>query len=117
VIERARSGQRQTHAEIKGTIDKIKWVKAAAAGSKPERGSSKKRSKVECPTAPDQETLLAEKWNNMLWEIAFYVLRRDGVFDTNNDEWRLLIGRAKASFEAVATAAGLVPDRLLSPAA
>jgi hypothetical protein len=49
----------------------------------------------------------------MLWEIAFYVLRRDGRIDPNNDEWRLLVGRAEASLEAVATAAGLVPDRLL----
>ena len=41
VIERAKSGERQTHAEIKGKIDEIKRVKATAAGIKPQRGSSK----------------------------------------------------------------------------
>jgi hypothetical protein len=49
VIECAKSGERQTHAEIKGKIEKIKRVKAAAAGIKPERGSSKKRTKAEGP--------------------------------------------------------------------
>jgi hypothetical protein len=113
VIERAKSGERQAHAKIKGTIDKIKTAKATAAGIKPQRGSSKKSPKAEGPTAPDQETLIAEEWKRMLWEIAFYVLQRDGRIDPNNDEWRLLVGRAKASLEAVATAAGLVPDSLL----
>jgi hypothetical protein len=106
VIERARSGQRQAHAAIKGTIDKIKRAKAPAAGIKPERDSSKRHTKVEGPTAPDEETLLVENWNNMLWEIALYVLRRDGRVDPNNQEWRLLIVRARASFEAM-------PDRFL----
>jgi hypothetical protein len=113
VIERAKSGERQAHAEIKGTIDKIKTAKATAAGVKPQRGSSKKSTKVEGPAPPDQETLIAEEWNKTLWEIAFYVLQRDGRVDPNNDEWRLLVGRAQASFEALATAAGLAPDSLL----
>ena len=113
MIGRAKSCGRQAHAEIKGTIDKIKTAKATAAGIKPQRGSSKKSPKAEGPTAPDQETLIAEEWKRMLWEIAFYVLRRDGRVDPNNDERRLLVGRAKASLEAVATAAGLVPDSLL----
>jgi hypothetical protein len=59
VIERAKSGERQAHAEIKGTIDKIKTAKATAVGIKPQRGSSKKSTKAEGPTAPDQETLIA----------------------------------------------------------
>ena len=105
VIECAKTGERQAHAEIKGTIDKIKRGKATAA-FKPQRGSSKKRTNTEGPTALDQETLIAEEWNKMLWEIAFYVLERSGRFDTDNDEWRLLVDRAKASFEAM-------PDRLL----
>jgi hypothetical protein len=113
VIERAKSGERQAHAEIKGTIDKIKRGKATAAVIKPERGSSKKRTEAEGFTALDQETLIAEEWNKMLWEIAFYVLKRDGRVDPDNDEWRLLVGRAKASFEAVASAAGLLSDLLL----
>jgi hypothetical protein len=113
VIECARTGERQTHAEIKGKIDKIKRMKATAAGVKPQRGSTKKRTGAEGPAAPDQETLIAEEWNKMLWEIAFYVLQKDGRLDPNNDEWRLLVGRARASFKAVASAAGVDPDRLL----
>ena len=113
VIECAKTGERQAHAEIKGKIDKIKGMKATAAGVKPQRGSAKKRTDAEGPAAPDQETLIAEEWNKMLWEIAFYVLQKDGQLDPNNDEWRLLVGRARASFEAVASAAGVDPDRLL----
>jgi hypothetical protein len=113
VIERAKRGERQADAEIKCTIDKIKRERATAAVIKPERGSSKRRTEAESPTALDQETLIAEEWNKMLWEIAFYVLKRSGRVDADNDEWRLLVGRAKASFEAVASAAGLLPDRLL----
>jgi hypothetical protein len=113
VIECAKTGERQAHAEIKGKIDNIKRMKATAAGVKPQRGSTKKRTDAEGPAAPDQETLIAEEWNKMLWEIAFYVLQKDGRLDPNNDEWRLLVGRARASFEAVASAAGVDPDRLL----
>jgi hypothetical protein len=107
VVERAKSGERQAHAEIKGKIGEIKRVKATAAGIKPQRGSSKKSA--EGPTAPEQETLIAEEWNKMLWEIAFYVLERDGSVDPNDHQWMLLIGRAKALFKAVATAAGVLP--------
>jgi hypothetical protein len=35
--------------------------------------------------------------------------------DPNDTEWMLLVGRAKALVEAVASAAGLLPDRLLRP--
>ena len=41
VIEHARSGERQAHAEIKDKIDKIKTAKATAANIKPQCGSSK----------------------------------------------------------------------------
>jgi hypothetical protein len=39
VIERAKSGECQAHAEIKGKIDEIKRAKATAAGIKPQPGS------------------------------------------------------------------------------
>jgi hypothetical protein len=77
------------------------------------RTDTKKSTKAEGPTAPDRETLIAEEWNKMTWEVTFYVLQRNGGVDPNNDQWRVLVGRAKASFEAVARAAGLVPDHLL----
>ena len=53
VIERAKSGERQAHAEIKDTIDKIKTAKATAA-AKPQCGSSKKRTKPEGPPLPSR---------------------------------------------------------------
>jgi hypothetical protein len=113
MIARAKTGERLAHAEIKGKIDNIKREKATAAGIKPQRGSSTKSTNAEGRTAPDQETLIAEEWNKMMWEITLYVLQRNGGVDPNNDEWRLLVGRAKALFEALATAAGLVPDGVL----
>jgi hypothetical protein len=72
VIASAKSGERQTHAEIKGKIDKIKRVKATAAGIKP--GSSKKRTKAEGSTAPEQvqpeeRILLPDAVNRMLLDI------------------------------------------------
>ena len=68
------------------------------------------------PTAAEQETILiAEDWNKIMWEIVSYVLKRDGRVDPNDNEWMLLVGRAKALVEAVASAAGLLPDRLLRP--
>jgi hypothetical protein len=66
VIECAKSGRRQAHAEIKGTIDKIKRVKATAAGIKPKRGFSKKRTKAEGSTTAEQEAM-AEEWHKILW--------------------------------------------------
>jgi hypothetical protein len=101
VIERAKSGERQAHAEIKGNIDKVKRVKATAAGIKPQRGSSKKGTEGEGPTAPEQvqpeESILRrDEVKNMLWDIALYVVERDGRVDPNDDEWMLLVGRAKA---------------------
>jgi hypothetical protein len=105
VIECAKSGERQTYAEIKGKIDKVKRVKATAAGIKPKRGSSKQRTKAEGLTAPEQETI--KEWNQMLLKIVSYVLERDGRVDPNDNEWMLLVGRAKRMFEALAL--GLVP--------
>ena len=105
VIERAKSGERQAHAEIKGKIGEIKRVKATAAGIKPQRGLSKKRTKAEGLTAPEQETI--KEWNQMLLKIVSYVLERDGRVDPNDNEWMLLVGRAKLMFKALAS--GLVP--------
>ena len=56
MIEHARSGERQAHAEIKDKIDKIKTAKVTAADIKPQCGSSRKRAKAEGPTAAEQET-------------------------------------------------------------
>jgi hypothetical protein len=50
-----------------------------------------------------------------MWEIVSYMLKRDGKVDPNDNEWMLSVGRAKALVEAVASAAGLLPDRLLRP--
>jgi hypothetical protein len=113
VIERAKSGERQAHAEIKGTIDKIKRGKATAA-FKPQRGSSKKRTNTEGPTAPEQvqpqETIqLPDEMKRMLLDIGIYVIARDGSVDPNDDEWRLLVLRAKAMFVFLASEAGLLP--------
>ena len=90
VIEHARSGERQAHAEIKDKIDKIKTAKVTAADIKPQCGSSRKRAKPEGPTAAEQETILiAEDWNRIMWEIVSYVLKRDGKVDPNDNEWML----------------------------
>jgi hypothetical protein len=105
VIEGARSGERLTHAEIKGKIDEIKRMQATAAGIKRQRGSSKKRTKAEGLTAPEQETI--KEWNQMLLKIVSYVLERDGRVDPNDNEWMLLVGRAKLMFKALMS--GLVP--------
>jgi Protein of unknown function (DUF3102) len=105
VIERAKSGERQAHAEIKGKIDEIKRAKPTAPGIKPQSGSSQQRTKAEGYTAAEQETV--EETNKMLWKIVFYVLKRDGRIDPNDNEWMLLVGRAKLMFKALAS--GLVP--------
>jgi hypothetical protein len=105
VIERAKSGERQTCAEIKRNIDEVKRVKATAAANKPQR------TKGEAPTAPDQKTIeIPEELSKMMWEIAVYALVRNGKVDPNEDQWMLLIGRAKASFEVLARAAGALPS-------
>jgi hypothetical protein len=103
VIERAMSGERQGPAEIKGTIDEIKRVKAAAAGIKPQGG--KKRTKAVGLTAPEQETI--KEWNQMMLKIVSYVVVRDGMVDPNDNEWMLLVGRAKLMYRALML--GLVP--------
>jgi hypothetical protein len=105
VIQRAKSGERLMHAEIKGKIHEIKRMQATAAAIKPQRGSSKKRTKAEGLTAPEQETI--KEWNQMLLKIVSYVLERDGRVDPNDNEWMLLVGRAKLMFKALAS--GLVP--------
>ena len=99
VIERAKCGARLAHAEIKAKIDKIKREKATAAGIKP-----KKRSEAQGPTAPEQETLLAEEWTKIMWEVASYVLERDGRLDPNDNKWMLLVGRARSTFKALFSA-------------
>ena len=114
VIERAKSGERQAHAEIKGKIDEIKRGKATAAGIKPQGGSSKKCAKAEGPTVPEQvqpekTILLPEAVKNILLDIAIYVVERDGMVDPKDDNWMLLVLRAKAMFVFEASAAGLLP--------
>ena len=54
-------------------------MQATAAGIKRQRGSSKKRTKAEGLTAPEQETI--KEWNQMLLKIVSYVLERDGRVD------------------------------------
>ena len=112
VIECAKSGERLTQVEIKGKIGKIKRVKATAAGITP--GSSKKRTKAGGPTAPEQiqpeaTILLPDAVKSMLLDIAIYVVERDGRVDPNDDNWMLLVLRAKAMFVFEAEAAGLLP--------
>jgi Protein of unknown function (DUF3102) len=106
VIERAKSGERQAHAEIKATIDEIKRMKATRAGIRPLRGPSKKRTEAEGLTAAEQE--MTDEWNSMLWKIASYVLERDGRVDPNDNEWMLLVGQAKLMFKTLASL-GFVP--------
>jgi hypothetical protein len=115
VIERAKSGERQAHAEIKGKIDEIKRGKATAAGIKPQGGSSKKCAKAEGPTVPEQvqpekTILLPDAVKSIMLDIAIYVVERDGVVDPKDDNWMLLVLRAKAMFVFEASAAGLLPS-------
>jgi hypothetical protein len=109
VIECAKSGERQSHAEIKGKIEKIKRAKATAAV---QGGSPKKCTKGEAPeqVQPEETILLPDAVKSLLMDIAIYVVERDGRVDPNDYNWRLLVLRAKATFEFKASVTGLLPQ-------
>jgi hypothetical protein len=98
VIECAKSGERQSHAEIKGKIEKIKRAKASAAV---QGGSFKKCTKGEAPeqVQPEETILLSDAGKSLALEIVIYAVERDGRVDHNYYKWRLLVLRAKAMLE------------------
>ena len=70
---------------------------------------------AEGPTVPEQvqpekTILLPDAVKSILLDIAIYVVERDGVVDPKDDNWMLLVLRAKAMFVFEASAAGLLPS-------